>query len=389
MAALDIEITSAAIKHDANPKQPTEKGIAFQKWYDALRNMLHGQTPEKQKKVALANLEFCRGVGLAPTKTGNDIGYIPKAIGPNTVHVDAVLQTFSTMYANDDYIGERLMAPVRVTKRSNVYFTYTKRDRFAYPDDSLSSRATPNEIDASRTTDNYSVADYGYKNHLDLETLSNQDAPLDEMVDVVAAINEGIAFRRELRISTIMQAGANYGGNTAGAGTIWDTANTGGTIIADLLAADAALWKGMTPVRKIAFTTLDNWNTCIAVNPQILDRIKYTQLGLITPTLIANFFGFDDLLIARARQDTANSGQTAAYSRIWSSNIFGLVQVATNPTTRSLHFGSTFRMAEDPVTTQWIDQDIGKKGGLWARVAVSEQHKVVAGDAGYLITTVK
>jgi hypothetical protein len=94
----------------------------------------------------------------------------------------------------------------------------------------------------------------------------------------------------------------------------------------------------------------------------------------------------DDILISRAREDTANVGQTATYARMMTQKFFGILRVANRPTTRSLHFGSTFRMNGDPYTTEWPDPGIGKRGGVWSRVSVSEDHKVVAGDAGFLIT---
>lgn len=372
----------------APPIQRTEKGLRFEQWHDAVRNLLDGRTPDAQKKALAANEQFCRGVGL-PTKTGADIGYIGKGITPASVHVDAVMSTFSTMYTNDEYIGERCIPAVPVKKRSDVYFVYPKRERFAYPDDALSQRGRANEIDASRTTDNYSVKDYGLSNFLDLEVLENQDAPLNEMLDLIEAINDGIAFKREKRIATIVQASGNYGGNTAAATTKWDTANTGGSIVQDIAAADGNLWRGRNPVRKIGVTTLDNYISCLLQNPALLDKIKYTQTGIITPNLIANFFGLDELLIGRAREQTANEGATAAYGRIWSSDFFAILTVATRPSTRCLHFASTFRMNGDPVTTEWQDPAVGKRGGVMAKVAVSEDHKVVAGDAAYYISDVK
>jgi hypothetical protein len=38
--------------------------------------------------------------------------------------------------------------------------------------------------------------------------------------------------------------------------------------------------------------------------------------------------------------------------------------------------------------TTWFDQSIGKKGGMYSKVAVSEDYKVVAGDTSWLYTTV-
>jgi len=367
------------------PLQRTEKGLRFEKWYDQLRNLLDSRDPVVQRKALAANEAFCRGIGM-PRSTGKEL---TKAITTNNVHVDAVLSTFSVMYTNDEYIGERLMPVVEVEDRGGIFYKYPKRERFAYPDDSIGHRGRANEIDATRETDNYAVQDYGFSNFLDLDAMYHEDAPLNEMLDLLEAINDGIAFKREIRIATIVQTSGNYGGNTAGAQSKWDTANTGGSIRSDIPAAESALWRGRNKTRKIAVTTIENWNTCILNNPALLDAIKYTQTGILTPTLVANFFGLDDLLIGRARQDTANIGQSASYSRIWGSDFFAVLSVATRPSIRSLHFGTTFRVRNDPVTTQWLDPGVGKRGGIVARVAVSEDHKVVAGDAGFLISDVK
>lgn len=369
--------------------QRTEKGKQFAAWRDEVKNLLDGKDEESQRKAVLANQSFCRGVGL-PTSSGSDIGHIEtRGVGAAAVHVDALMSNFSKMYTNDEYIGERLMPIVPVSKRSDKFLVYPKRERFAFPDDALSERAESNEISESRSTDNYSVKDYGLSNYLDLETLNNQDAPLNEMLDLVEAVLEGMAFKREGRIATIVQASANYSGNTAAAITKWDTASTGGSIVADILAAKDALWRGKNPTRLIGVTTLDNWNTCIVNNPALTDKYKYTNSGFYTPDLIAGWFGLDEILIGKARQDTANEGQTASYSRMWSSDFFAIVAVAQRPSLRSLHFGSTFRMKDSPYTTSWQDPAIGVRGGLKTRVSVSEDHKIVGGDSSFYISDVK
>ncbi len=369
------------------PVQRTARGIAFQKWYDELRNLLDGKTPEDQKKVLAANQEFIRGIGN-PRYNRPDAGALEKAVTPSAVHVDSLLSTFSVMYANDDYIGERLMPAAPVGKRSDKFAIYPKRERFAFPDDEIGYRASPNELDQSRETDNYSVKDYGYKNFLDLMTVQNQDAPLNEMLDVVEAINEGIAFRREKRILALVTNSSNYGGNTAGAGTNWnDNTDKGGSVVEDMLAARAALWRGKTPTKLIGFCPITVWNSGIANNPKIRELFKYTGEGLAVTTQVARFFRLDDIIITESREDTANSGQTASYARMATGDIFGILSVAQRPTTRSLHWGTTFRLSGDPFTSEWTDPSIGVRGGVWARVSVSEDHKVVAPDAGYLLTS--
>lgn len=381
---------STSIFNDVTvPLQRTAKGLRFEKWYDEVRNLLDSKDEVQQRKAVLANQTFCKGIGRPVSNGASVPDLTAKAVTPSSVHVDTLLSTFSTMYSNDEYIGERIMPAVTVDHRSNVYAVYPKRERLAYPDDALGQRSRANEIDATRTTDNYSVKDYGLSNYLDFETVANQDAPLNEMLDLLEAVNDGIAFKREKRIATIVQASANYAGNTANAVTKWDTATTGGTIIADIAGADAALWGGRSPTKKIAVTTIDNWTSLFVNNPALLDKIKYTQRGVLLPDLVASLIGVDELLIGRAREDTANQAQTAVYSRIWSTDFFALIRVALRVTTRTLHFGSTFRMNGTPITTEWQDPAVGVRGGVYAKVAVSEDHKVVAGDAGFFINDCK
>jgi hypothetical protein len=370
------------------PVHRTHEGQRYEKWITSVREQLAGMDQKSKDLAKKANLDFIRGLA-DPRHRDSYATELQKAITPSAVHVDTILTTLSVMYKNDEYIGERLMPGVPVSKRSGKFFTYNKRDRFSFPDDEIGHRASPNELDENRATDNYSVTDYGYKNFLDIAAAQNQDAPLDEMVDVTEAINEGIAFRRELRILDIVGAGGSFGGNTTTAGTDWDdTGDPGGTIIADILAADSALWQGGGPTRKIGYCGIDVWNGGIANNPKIAERFKYVEAGLQNTTQVARMLGLDDILVSRARKDTANVGQTASYSRMMTAGIFGILRVAPRPTTRSLHFGSTFRLNNDPFTSQWTDPSIGRAGGIWSRVSVSEDHKIVAADAGYLLTSV-
>lgn len=362
----------------------TDRQEKYESWIANVRNMLDGKDEKDQRRAVAANQQFSRGIGL-PTESHESVS---RAVTPGSVHVDTLLSTVSVMYANGDYIGEQILPPVPVSKRSDKYAIYPKRERLAYPDDELGYRSQANELNQTRKFDNYSVDDYGFMSHLDMESVINQDAPLNEMLDLVEQINEGIAFRREKRIAPMITTASHYAGNTAAASTVWNTATTGGTIIADILGATSAQWRGFGPTRNIGVTTLAAWNGGIVNNPAIKGLFSNVREGLATKEAVARYFNLDDILVAEPREDTANEGQTASYGRIWSTNFFAVLRVAARPTTRSAHFGSTFRMNGDPTTTEWMDPAIGKRGGLYSRVAVSEDHKIIAGDTGFLITTV-
>lgn len=349
--------------------QRTEKGMRYDALMKGMSDLRGSRDPKHLAMRKAADEEF---------------GTVIKGVSASSVHSNTFLSNMSVQYANDEYIGERLVGYVPVAKRSDAYAIFPKRERLEYPDDSLSSRSEPNELDESRSSDNYSVKDYGFKNFVSDDTLDNQDGAFDEMMDLVEAINEGIAFKRELRIASALTNSSNYAGNTStlSGSNQWDSA-AGGDPIKDIQTAKAALWQGRGATKLMGFTSLSVFN-CLARHPAILDVLKYNRSGLATRSEIAQHFGLDDLLVGEARKQTANQGQTASYSRIWGLH-FGLVRVAARATRRSAHFASLFRLNGDPVTTEWYDPRVGKKGGNYAKVGVSEDLKVVAGDTGYLL----
>jgi len=306
-----------------------------------------------------------------------------RGVSPSSVHSDTFFNNMSVMYTNDEYIGERLVMAVPVNKKTDKFAIYPKRERFEYPSDLLGERAHANEISESRTSDTYSLLDYGYQNFLSQDTLDNQDPAFDERVDLIEAINEGIAFRRELRLATLLTTAANYDSSTTLSGSNqWDS-STGGNPIKDIQTGIAALWNGPGATKIVGFCSLEVFNV-LSRHPMLLDIQKYTQNGLLNRAQIANYLGLSDLFIGAARKQTANEGQTASYSRIWGLD-FGIVRVATRPSKRMASFASIFRSVDDPVTTEWFDATTGKKGGHYAKVAVSEDAKIVASSAGYLI----
>lgn len=304
-------------------------------------------------------------------------------ISPGTVHQNATMSNLSVQYSNGNFIGDKLMPILPVSKRSDVYYIYDKRSRANAPDDAVGSRARANEISDARSTDNYSVQDYALQNFVSNETLLNQDAPLNEMVDLIEAINDDLAMKRELRQAAILIAGASYSGNTAGAAAVWEVP-TAGNPITDIQGATAALWEGRGPGKKIGFCSLDVWNA-IARHDKVRDLFKYNENGLAMPKQFAQYMGLDDILVSSLRYDTANSGQAASYSRVY-GKVFGVVRVADRPSVRNASFGYTFRLNGDPVTTEWYDKSVGKSGGFYGKVGVSEDYQVVAADTGYLLT---
>ncbi len=305
-----------------------------------------------------------------------------RGVSPTAVHQNAFMDNFSVQYANDDYVADRLMPPVPVSKRSNSYVTYNKRDRLAFPNDLTGPDGRAPELNENRGSDNYSVRDYGLMNSVTQETLDNEDAVFDEMLDLVDAINEGIAFNREKRVATIVRDPTNYGGNVQTLSGTSQWGQTGGDPIKNIQDGLASTWRGPGAVRRIFTSGIEVYNQ-LARDPAIRELYKYTGSGLAMPQAIAGYFGVDEYLVALAREDTANLGQPAVYGRIWGKD-FICLNVQRRPSKRTATWGVTFRMNGDPKVLQWFDPSRGR-GAYFAKVVCSEDYKVVAGDTGFII----
>lgn len=372
-----VDLDTVAL--DIINSQRTQKALGYErlrKGFDKLRVSLD---PEDQKTLKNLREEYRDNVHARKA------GLQTRAVPGSSVHSNTFLSNMSVQYANDDFIGERLCSVVPVAKRSDAYAIYPQRERFEFPDDALGSRSHANEINETRSSDNYSVKDYALQNFVSQDTLDNQDLVFDEMMDLVDACNEGLANRRELRCATLFTTAANYatGNSTTLSGSDqWDS-STGGNPIKDIQTAIAACFQGHGATDLIGWCSLSVF-VVLARHPVILDNLKYQRTGLARRDELASYFGLSDLLVCASRKQTANEGQTASFSRIWGLD-FGVARVARRPSRRSASFAAIFRMNGDPITTQWDDPALGVDGGHYARVAVREDLKVVANPTGYII----
>jgi hypothetical protein len=314
-----------------------------------------------------------------------------KDVGANVVQDNRFLANLSAQYGNDAYIGLLLMPDIPATNISGEYPIYGKRDRLALPDASMVGRATANEITDSRSKGTYSCQPRALKNHVDVLTLRNQVAPLDEMVDLTEAVSELIALDREVQIATALTNSNNYyAGNvqTITTGSRWDDSG-GGNPILNIQTAIASLWHGRGPSKVYAWCSLPVWNA-LARNQQILDLFKYSggSPGLAQPDQIASYFGIDGIFVSKAREDNTNIGQSATYGRIWSptQSYFGVTRVSERASIRNISYGYTLRFGN--VTTRvWFDPTVSTEGGYFAQVSTVENIFILANDAAALMIT--
>lgn len=355
-------------RNDSLPIARTEKGVAYEAALSELRRK--ALTKEGRDQLKRANEEL-----LAL-----------RDITPGAVSSNPVIATMSVMYANDEFIGERL-APLVMTggQLTARYFKYDKRDRTAVVDDTVTTDGVNKQISQNRSLDSVALQERAIADFVSQATLNAQAAPLDELLDATTAIAEVQALGREQRIATLLSTTSSYGSQytTLSGADQWNS-STGGDPASVIDTARAAIWSGAGPGKTVAFCSLDVHNV-LKRHDKILSTIKYQggKPGFATREMLRDYFEVDEYLVGAARRDTANIGQTASYSRIW-GKIFGIVRVAKMPSIRNAGFASTFQDAE-PFADQIWDARPGSRGGYLCKRGFSDVSKVVAPDAGYLV----
>lgn len=254
---------------------------------------------------------------------------------PNSaqVHVDRALTNISVAYAQDanQFIHRRVFPVVNVSNASNKYFIYTK----SYWLRTEAKKRAPSSESAGSgfnlETATYTCDRYAVHQDLDDAIVANQDAPIDLRRDATLHVTYQILLQMELDWQAGFFVASTWTGSTTGSditpGTTWDDAAS--TPIEDIKAQKIAIQEktGRTPNKLVLGPEV--WNK-LSDHPDLLDRIKHTQRGVLTKELAAQMFEVEEVLVPMATRNTAGEGATATMDFVYGKNAL-LVYAAPSP----------------------------------------------------------
>lgn len=265
------------------------------------------------------------------------------------IHIDKALTNISVKYMQDEenFIAGKVFPSVPVKKQSDRYFVYLREDWFR---DDAQERAPGTESAGGDyeidNTPTYFCRKYAYHKDVFEEDRVNADDPLTPDEDAVAFVTDKILLNKENNWARQFFRtgvwGTDYqGAATAGTGKViyWDD-YTNSTPIEDMtkFATDMAEVTGKRPntlvMGRRAYDALKN-------HPDFLDRVKYTQKGVVTKDLIAEMFDVDRVLIANAIQNVATKGHNANMHFIMGNHIL-LCYTTDTPRLKTATAGYTF-----------------------------------------------
>jgi len=309
------------------------------------------------------------------------------------VHVDGPLTNLSVRFtqSNDTFLANKVFPMVRVQHRSDQYYTYDRSFWFR-SDAQLRGPATESAGSGYEIgTDNFSCDVFAVHKDVDDQTRANVDAQITLDRDATEFVTQHMLQRREQEYVTSFMATGIWGTDVVGGTdfTVWDDyANS--DPISDLREGIIAMAKLTAFKPNQLVLGPEVWDK-LQDHPDFLDRIKFTQKGIVGTDLLAELLGIDKIHIAWAIRNTAAEGETAAYDFHHGKNAL-LLHVAGSPGLNTVSAGYTFVWSglfgagENGIRIKRFRMEPIASDRIEAEEAVDQ--KVVSAELGYFYSAV-
>lgn len=261
------------------------------------------------------------------------------------VHVNAPLTQISIAFLQDmaGFVSRKAFPSVPVKKQSDRYYKYDKKQWFR---SDAKIRAPGTESAGSGfTVDNtptYYCDVRAVHKDVDDQLRANADQVIDPDRDATEFVTRDIALEAELDWAATYFTSGIWTGTTTGTdvtpGTKWDAASS--TPIEDMRAQIRSVQAKTGFKANLAVLAPNVWDV-LQDHPDFLDRIKYTQKGIVTTDLLANVLGLMGVLVAEAIADAADEGVAENLGFIFSDSVL-LLYAAERPSLMHPSAGYTF-----------------------------------------------
>ncbi len=233
------------------------------------------------------------------------------------VHIDRALTNISIAYIQkaETFVAGKVFPIVPVIKQSDRYFVYLKEDWFR---DEAEERRRGTESAGGGyrldNTPNYFCRNYAF--HVDVtdEDRANSDEPLKPDEDATEFITQKMLIKRENEWATRFFATSIWSTEYAGVAAtptasdnellVWTDASSDPILAISNAQVEIQSKTAFKPNKLVlgarVYAALKN-------HPLILDRIKYTQKGIVTKDLLAVLFDVEEILITEAVLNTNQS----------------------------------------------------------------------------------
>lgn len=248
----------------------------------------------------------------------------------------------------------------------------------------------------------FTTATYSTEEHGAEEPVDDREAKMYAEYFQAEQISTMRAFSAVLRNSEQRVADAVFGSTWTGGGSTlttaitheWDDA-TNAVPLTDVEAAvqkiydNSGLWANALVINRKVFRNLRN-------SAQVIDRIESAGAGNatkatdITVQMLAAAFDLEHIIVAGTSKNSANEGQAATPTQIWSGEYAMVCKIATGPDMRDPCIGRTFHWSDDGSSIGGTVESYREESirGDVIRVRHDVDEMILYPEAGHLLSNI-
>lgn len=281
--------------------------------------------------------------------------------GGGNVHIDVALSNISLGFPNNGFVGPVLFPTVRVKKQSDKFYQFGYEAWTVDPVVDFRAPGTEaEEIGGIKVSlDSYFAQEHALQVAVTDEERENADSPLSPDADGVALVTSKLMLNRELAIKSMATTAANYvAANTV---TLSGTAQWNDYVnsnpISDIRAGFRLIHSKLFLEPNLAIIPYQVM-TQLEDHPDFIERIKYSERGVLTPEIIASILGIARVIVPGVGYNTANAGATVSLTYLWGKDVI-LAYVPDSPGLKIPAYGYEFVWpiaGRDQAVERWREQ---------------------------------
>ncbi len=229
------------------------------------------------------------------------------------VHVDQALTDFSVGLFQDlgGSVASRAFSNRNVGQQSNRYHVYTAADLHRLD----AQKRAPNTSAALKryglSTATYFCDVFALAYDVSEQERANADPVLDPETDAARVLMDDLIATEDREWATAAFATSIWGTDVVGTTDFTQWNDAASTPIEDMRIGVKTILQNTGRKANRLVIGHEGWSDGLADHPDILDRIKHTQTGVITEDLVAGILGLDDVINATSIRNSAEEGLTA------------------------------------------------------------------------------
>jgi hypothetical protein len=269
--------------------------------------------------------------------------------GPADLHVDQYLTNLSVGWAQDPskFVASKVFPAVPVQKQSDKFVIWDKGFFFR---DEVGPRplgGRPPTAGKAKKDGQYFCEEEGLEDSIDDRTRANADQPLDPDRASGELLTEQMMIHMDRLWSDAYFKAGVWGTDFEGAasspgeGEVLQFDQDGSEPIQTIRRNCTTVGRrtGRKPNKAVLGGDVFD---VLCDHPDIVDRVKYTQRGVLTQELLAELFGVDEVLVPGGVENTANEGAADDIDFIVDSTSVLLAYAASAPAINTPTAGYTF-----------------------------------------------